>query len=253
MLKKDISYLPAGMKHMCFTLIELLVVIAIIAILAGMLLPALNNAREKGKSASCMNNLKQMASANAAYASEYNYPLSQGSSTNDKWKFHIWNFVSNRYATYSASGTTYHWYYAYCGYMNLKVQTGEYKVEHYPSPYPAIYTCPSGKKPASYPYPAGTNDAYNGQTYGQPLVGYTFNSQQTGAGSWTLQRISVFKQPSQTFTLADGNNSTADGSDATLITPGATSIVAFRHTGLANVAWLDGHASAQKFIKSRYR
>ena len=141
-----------------FTLIELLVVIAIIAVLVGLLLPAVQRVRESASRLSCQNNLKQIALALHAYHDNYKVfpqnhrPASAASNpVRERWFTHILPFVEQE-ALWSSYDETTNWDSA----TNLPVTSTPLSVAQCPSaPNPARLDANPG---ATTPYGWGTNN-----------------------------------------------------------------------------------------------
>lgn len=114
---QSIKHGNCNITRIYFTLIELLIVIAIIAILAAMLLPALQQARERGKSSKCVSNLKQLGMAAMLYTSDnhdYLPPAYGGYTANTSergctWASLIMQYCNMKYTKgLTRIGTVYH-------------------------------------------------------------------------------------------------------------------------------------------------
>lgn len=197
-----------------FTLIELLVVIAIIAILASMLLPALNKARSAAKQIKCASNHKQVAMAFAQYLND-NHSI----------------FPPHRYTgpdTVTGSAVALYW----PDLMKQYVNDSSPNRGSDSSPCSKVFTCPELTTP--------WNTCRSG-------IGY--NNWGLAQGIWTRPIIlSKIRRPSELIELADGfwlisgkryGNSYLDG----------CSRVDYRHQDYATVGYVDGHVSKKRYFE----
>jgi prepilin-type N-terminal cleavage/methylation domain-containing protein/prepilin-type processing-associated H-X9-DG protein len=205
-------------KKCNFTLIELLVVIAIIAILASMLLPALNQAREKAKTISCASNLKQVGLGLMMYADDNDGYTPKG----DQGIINLIPYIG---------GTA----------------GGLFKPSSYRGD---IFHCPGDTKPQHYNSMPDWN-FYNSYGYNYYTWGLGGNSGINGTGCKMVQIVS----PTKTIAYGDSGKQDVAGAATSsnyifYNSPGAVNFinpVSRRHSAGSNITFSDGHVKWFKF------
>jgi len=206
--------------HRAFTLIELLVVISIIALLISLLLPALKQARESGRTVQCGSQLRQIATAATVYANDHDGVL-----CHLQWYLEDPAQLSAGGVDYEASGIRKY----------VQISTRPYNG-------PTVFTCPT----LQIQHPT-TNDAYRNyaiNNYGVSLS----DTRNTTAGPRRVVRLDLVKIPSGMFWFTDGpyNTQLANGNWNYLpyLRQGDLYRLFYPHlNGVQQTVYFDGHVS----------